>query len=154
MKWKPSGNVSESAGTLLPRLAEKYFASGRKAAADGKKSAKELHRFRIETKRFRYTLELFRPVYGAKMDHYLQSLRELQGALGKVSDYQTIQTLLPDGDPLRASVQRSLRRKIKELRKDWQEFDSNGELKRWKTYLANGTRKGPAPRARAASSND
>ena len=55
----------------------------------------ELHGFRLETKRFRYTLELFRPLYGPNLDRYLKALRELQGALGKVSDYQAIQRVLP-----------------------------------------------------------
>ena len=56
MKWKPSRSVIENARSVLPKLVEKYFKAGRRAA-DGKRSPDELHQFRIKTKRFRYTLE-------------------------------------------------------------------------------------------------
>src|ERR1700682_1410987 len=88
MKWKPSRSVIENASSVLPKLVEKYFKSGR-TAADGKRSPKELHRFRFRTKQFRYSLELFRPVYGPSLDRRLNSLRGLQAALGKLSDYHS-----------------------------------------------------------------
>ena len=36
----------------------------------------------------------FVPLYGPSLERYLKALRELQGALGKVSDYQAIQRVL------------------------------------------------------------
>src|ERR1700680_5198811 len=93
MKWKLSHNAIDNAGEKLPKLAEKYFRAGRRAA--GKKNTpKQLHRFRIHTQRFRYSLELFGPIYGPTLDRHIASLRGIQDALGKVSDYQTIQEMI------------------------------------------------------------
>lgn len=148
MKLKPAQSVAENAREVLPKMARKYFRAGR-AVIGGKRPPDELHRFRLETKRLRYTLELFRPVYGPQLDRYLNALRGLQGALGKVSDYQAIGRVV-EGDPaLEAQIRRSLKRKVKDLRNEWQGFDAEGELKRWRTYLAGGHSKprgAPAPR--------
>src|SRR5271154_7497990 len=107
MKLKPSQSAEENARVVLPKMARKYFEAGRKAI-EGKRPPDELHGFRLETKRFRYTLELFRPLYGPQMDRYLKALRELQGALGKVSDYQAIQRVLSDDDELSRHLDHAL----------------------------------------------
>jgi CHAD domain-containing protein len=134
MKWKLSHNVIENAGARLPRLAEKYFRAGRKAA--GKENTpKQLHRFRVRTKQFRYALELFRPIYGPTLDRHLASLRGIQDALGKVSDYQTIHELIAGDKKLAAKVHKARDRKIKEFPDEWKKFDSEGQLQRWKAYL-------------------
>ena len=135
MKLHSSKTAAENARALLPKMARKYFEAGRDAIAR-KRPPEELHRFRLETKRFRYTLELFRPFYGPKLERHLTALRELQNALGKVSDYQTIQRVLPGDRNLDLQIERGLKAKLKDLRKVWRDFDSEGELKRWKTYLA------------------
>lgn len=135
MKLKPSQSAAENARMVLPKMARKYFHAGR-SAIQGKGPPEELHKFRLETKRFRYTLELFGPLYGPTMDRYLKALRELQGALGKVSDYQAIQRVLASDDELTAEIERALKRKVKNLRQTWRAFDSDGELKRWRAYLA------------------
>ncbi len=135
MKLKPSQSAVENARLVLPKMARKYFEAGRKAI-DGKRPPEELHGFRLETKRFRYTLELFRPLYGPTIDRYLKALRELQSALGKVSDYQAIQRVLPNDSDLQAKIEHALKGKIKDLRHSWKAFDSEGQLKRWRTYLA------------------
>jgi CHAD domain-containing protein len=151
MKLKPSQSAAENARVVLPKMARKYFEAGRKAI-DGKRPPEELHGFRLETKRFRYTLELFRPLYGPNLDRYLKALRELQGALGKVSDYQAIQKVLSSDAELKAQLDHALKGKVKDLRHIWRAFDSEGQLKKWRTYLAGDhskpRRKGPA---RAAS---
>jgi len=135
MKLDPSQSAAEVARALLPKMARKYFEAGR-AAIDGKRPPDELHKFRLETKRFRYTLELFRPLYGPTLDRYLKALREMQSALGKVSDYQSIQRVVARDADLQDQIRRALKVKLRDLRHGWRTFDSDGELKRWRTYLA------------------
>lgn len=135
MKLNPSTSAAENARALLPKMARKYFEAGRKAV-EGKQAPDQLHRFRLATKQFRYTLELFRPVYGPGLDRYLTSLRELQGALGKVSDYQAIQRVIANDGELKAQIDHALKAKLRDLRQSWRAFDSDGQLKRWRSYLA------------------
>ncbi len=135
MKLNPTQSAVENARALLPKMARRYFEAGRKAIAD-KRPVDKLHAFRLETKRFRYTLELFRPLYGPNLDRYLKALRELQGALGKVSDYQAIGRVLANDRELTSQIERALKGKVKDLRGSWKAFDSPGQLKRWRTYLA------------------
>jgi CHAD domain-containing protein len=144
MKIKPSQSAEENARVVLPKMARKYFEAGRKAI-EGKRPPEELHGFRLETKRFRYTLELFRPLYGPTLDRYLKALRELQGALGKVSDYQAIQRVLSNDPELNKHIEHALKAKLKDLRHIWRAFDSEGQLKRWRTYLS-GEHSKPRPR--------
>ena len=134
MKWKPSESAADNSRRALPKLAEKYFLAGRKAAA-GKVSPRALHQFRIATKKFRYALELFRPVYGASLERRLKSLRELQDVLGKINDHQTVLELFPDDKELTAKLQRSIKRRSKEFRKAWKDFDGDKEFQQWKNYL-------------------
>ena len=149
MKWKTSESIAENVRRVLPKLAENYFEAGRKAT-DGKRSPKALHRFRVATKRFRYAMELFQPLYGSSLNRRLKAVHELQDVLGKISDHQTILDLLADDKEISAKMQRALKRKTKDFRNCWQTFDSDGELKHWKAYLARGPRSAPA-RARGAA---
>ena len=135
MKWKPAKTARANAKKLLPKLVDEYFESGRKAV-EGKKSPKALHRFRLITKKFRYSLELFRPIYGPSLDRRLETLRELQNVLGKVSDYAAIRKLLIDDHALAAKARRALHRTSDEFRERWQSFDRTGQLRDWKLYLA------------------
>ena len=135
MKLKPSRSAAENARVVLPKLAHKYFEAGRKAI-EGKRPPDELHGFRLKMKRFRYTVELFRPLYGPNLDRYLKALRELQGALGKVSDYQAIQRVLSSDSEVQKQIEHALKGKLRDLRHSWRAFDSDGQLKRWRTYLA------------------
>lgn len=144
MKLDPSQTAADNARTLLPKMARRYFEAGRKAM-DHKTPPEDLHAFRLATKRFRYTLELFRPLYGPTLDRYLSALRELQGALGKVSDYQAIQRVLAGDRKLKSEIEHALRGKLKGLRQSWRAFDSDGQLKRWRTYLG---REPSSPRAK------
>jgi hypothetical protein len=70
------------------------------------------------------------------MDRYLKALRELQSALGKVSDYQAIQRVLSSDRELKKEIEHAVKGKVKDLRRSWRAFDSEGQLKRWRTYLA------------------
>jgi|HubBroStandDraft_2_1064218.scaffolds.fasta_scaffold170072_2 CHAD domain-containing protein len=135
MKLKPAQSVAANAREVLPKMARKYFEAGREAVSE-KRPPEELHAFRLQTKQFRYTLELFRPVYGPQLDRYLKALHELQGTLGKVSDYQAIQRVVDGDRGLEAHIRQALKKKVKDLRHEWKAFDFEGELKRWRTYLA------------------
>lgn len=135
MKLKSSLTAAENARVLLPKLFEKYVQAGRKAASE-KRSPKEMHRFRLTTKQFRYTLELFRPVYSASLDRRLSTLHDLQDVLGKLSDYQSVRTLLAGDRALEAKIDRAATKTLKEFRELWAAFGSPAQIKRWRTYLA------------------
>lgn len=145
MRLKPARSVAANAREVLPKMARKYFQAGRDAVG-GKRRTGELHAFRLETKRFRYTLELFRPVYGPQLDRYLKALRALQGALGKISDYQAIQRVVHRDRALEAQIRQALARRVRDLRHEWRAFDLDGELKRWRIYLAGDHSKPRTPR--------
>src|ERR1700726_1126346 len=146
IKLKPSHSVIENANNVLPKLLQKYFKAGRKGA-DGKRSPKELHEFRIKTKGFRYTLELVCPVYGTRLENELEPVRKIQSVLGKLHDYYIIAEMLEDDQGLLTKLQRRTKKKLKEFHEQWADFDSKGELKRWKTLLA------APPRKTAASAH-
>lgn len=137
MKLKTTRNAAENARILLPKLAEKYFKAGRKAAK-GETSPKKLHGFRLATKQFRYSLELFGPLYGATLERKLSTLSELQSVLGKLSDYHSVRTLINGDKMLEAKIDRAAKKKLKEFREQWAAFDTEGQLHRWKAYLEKG----------------
>jgi CHAD domain-containing protein len=137
MKLKPTRTALENARELLPKLLEKYFETGRKAAKK-ERTPKELHGFRLATKQLRYSLELFRPLYDAKLDRKLSTLSKLQGVLGKLSDYHSVRTILAGDKALEAKLGRAMKKKLKEFHELWAAFGSDRQLKRWKTYLAGG----------------
>jgi CHAD domain-containing protein len=134
MKLRTTKTAVENARLLLPKLLAKYFKAGRKAA-DGKQSPRKLHGFRLATKQFRYSLELFRPCYGPSLDRKLAALSELQSALGKLSDYASVRTILPGDKALEAKLERASKKKLKEFREQWAAFDADGQQKRWRHYL-------------------
>jgi CHAD domain len=151
MKLHPSQSAADNARAVLPKMARRYFEAGRKAI-EGKRPPDELHAFRLKTKRFRYTLELFSPLYGPNMNRYLKALRELQGALGKISDYQAIQRVLAGDRKLESQIDHALKGKLRDLRHVWRAFDAPGQLKRWRAYLASDQSKPRAKRAPRAAS--
>src|SRR5258708_39820685 len=135
MKWKAEVRAAENAHAALPRLAEGYFEAGRKAAS-GRKSPKELHRFRVRTKHFRYTLEMFRPLYGRRLDPQIRRLQEIQRILGKMSDRHTISGLIEGNPDLARKLERAAQARAKEFRKYWQAtFDAPHQLRAWKAKL-------------------
>ncbi len=134
MKWKPSGTAAESAQAALPKMCQKYFKAGRKAA-NGKRSAKQLHRFRIATKEFRYSLELFRPIYGPSLERHIDVLRELQSILGKLNDGHTLKPYFKGDKALKAKLDEAMEKHLNQFHDRWKAFDTDGEEKRWKGYF-------------------
>lgn len=136
MKWKPQLSAAENAHAALPRLAEEYFEAGRKAASHGK-SPKELHHFRVKTKHFRYALEMFRPLYGRRLDPQIRRLQEVQRILGRMSDQHTISGLI-DGNPdLARKLEHAAQARAKEFRTYWKKtFDAPHQLRAWKARLS------------------
>src|SRR5260370_16698628 len=134
MKWNPSGTAAETAKAALPKLAQKYFKAGRKAA-NGKRSAKQLHRFRIATKEFRYSLELFRPVYGPSLERHIGALRELQSILGKLNDHHTLRPFFKGDKALKAKLDEAMEKHLSHFHDPWKNVNPAGELERWTAYF-------------------
>lgn len=136
---KTSRTPAQNARAELPRLAEAYFAAGRKLLAR-KPSGKALHKFRLETKRFRYTLELFRSCYGPGLDARLARLGDVQTYLGDINDCATALRMLKDEDTQKALskyLERRAKKKIGEFRKCWKtSMDSRDQRASWVDYLA------------------
>ena len=53
-----------------------------------------------------------------------------------MSDYQAIQRVLSSDHELKKQIDHALKGKVKDLRQSWRAFDSDGQLKRWRAYLA------------------
>jgi CHAD domain-containing protein len=83
--WRTGEGSAANAERVLPGLLEEYCRKGEKLAVEGVKAAR-LHELRLAAKHLRYALELFRPIYGRKMDDLLTSLKESQTELGEISD--------------------------------------------------------------------
>jgi CHAD domain-containing protein len=148
--WDPSASDIENAQLRLPALVSHYFAAGRKLM-EGRPSPDGLHGFRLVTKRFRYTLELFRPCYGKSLDIRLNRLREVQSRLGEISDCATALALLKPASRHSAMVaflKKRARGRTVAFRQYWQQtFDTPGQERWWRQYLARYT-KGDAARKR------
>ncbi|MCX6598131.1 MAG: CHAD domain-containing protein [Acidobacteria bacterium] len=89
----PGALLPEAAVRWLPRLARRFFRTGREAFATG--DAEHLHEFRIAAKRFRYGLEFFAPLYGPRFTESLRRLKKLQDSLGRLNDLVTARALVP-----------------------------------------------------------
>jgi CHAD domain-containing protein len=154
-KWKAKEPVETSARRELPLFAEEYFAEGRKAVKRGS-SAETLHGFRLSTKHLRYLMELFRPLYGPRMDTLLEQLKHVQTLLGELNDYAVTREMLADGadagHPDTRQLLRHLtkqeRTKKTEFRKYWaEEFDGDRQEEQWMQYLSRVAGKKGANRA-------
>ena len=128
----PRIRVAEIATRRLAKDVRDFFAKG-KAVASGPQSGRKLHRFRIEAKKFRYTLELFQPVYGEAVETRLESMRDLQTALGDINDCRAAGALLKEidaDDSLRQSLKKKQRKREEEFRKVWDERFAPSETRR------------------------
>ena len=143
VSWDPTKSTTGSARTILPELAKRFFAAGRKCAKR-KGKTNTLHEFRLEAKRFRYTLELFRPLYGPALDSRLARLRRIQQYLGTVNDCVTTRGLILNTQDKKGLLVTELQARLDARQKDqtrkflayWKEaFDAPGEEKRWVRYL-------------------
>ncbi len=143
MNWDAEGSPASNARTALPKLARRWFETGRRAAGPAVRD-NDLHAFRLETKHFRYTLELFRPVYGPGLVRLIELLRALQGSLGDVNDCVIaeayIKKVIANPDERRIVKKhlaaRAQRRRAK-FRCLWRDaFSTPQERERWIRYLS------------------
>ena len=141
--WNATSGAVENAREQLPRMAQRFFAEGRKATKK-KAKTKALHQFRLEVKRFRYTLELFQPFYGKALEKRLASLRRAQQFLGAMNDCAVTRKLvLAAGDrnnPVVAPLLAQLRQREKDQARGfleyWRDTFASPEVeKRWIQYL-------------------
>ncbi len=144
IRWNRRRAACENARRHLPNLIRDWFAEGRRAARRGA-PASELHQFRLHTKRLRYTLELFRSCYGKELAERLGALRQIQDALGAMSDCVTTRLLvahrLPEGSAGRRALETFLARRaggeLARFTRHWQRsFASPAEERRWLRFLA------------------
>ncbi|MGH9696214.1 MAG: CHAD domain-containing protein, partial [Bryobacteraceae bacterium] len=66
-------------------LLEQFYKAGERLLRGGFDPA-TLHGLRLEGKHLRYTLELFRPIYGRRMDDLIAAFKDTQTRLGDISD--------------------------------------------------------------------
>jgi CHAD domain-containing protein len=140
--WDRAKSAAECARSELPRLAEEYFAAGRKAVKRRTK-AETLHAFRLATKRFRYTLELFQPLYGPGLASRLEMLRRVQQYLGDFNDCVITRNLIRQtggGDVAAKELLERLtereKQRTRKLVQYWrQTFDAPGAEQGWLRYL-------------------
>jgi len=160
-KWKAKEPVDTNARRELPLFVGEYFAEGRKAVKRGS-SAETLHGFRLSTKHLRYLLELFRPLYGPRMDTQLEQLKHVQTLLGDLNDYAVTREMLADGPdgghPDTRQLLRHLgkqeRARKAEFRKYWaEEFDGEKQEAQWMQYLSRVAGKKGASRAEPATTS-
>ena len=83
--WRPGELSALNARSVLPGLFHAYCERGDKIAAEGVKPAR-LHELRLAGKHLRYSLEIFRPIYGRRMDDLLDSFKRGQSDLGAIND--------------------------------------------------------------------
>ncbi|MFN7933289.1 MAG: CHAD domain-containing protein [Bryobacteraceae bacterium] len=138
LRWEPETEVAENAGAVLPRMAEDYFRSGRKASKK-KTTPEKLHEFRLRTKHFRYLLEFFAPLYGSKLAKPMESLRRIQTLLGELNDYAVTRRMMrdePEAGRLMEHLDELEARRRAEFRAYWREqFDADGEEEKWLAML-------------------
>jgi CHAD domain-containing protein len=73
---------------MFPGLLYGYCVEGDKVAVEGVKPSR-LHDLRMAGKHLRYSLEIFRSLYGRRMDDLLEYLKQGQSDLGAISDATT-----------------------------------------------------------------
>ena len=83
--WHETETAAGNARRVLPLLLEQFCKAGERLAHDDVDPA-TLHRLRLEGKHLRYTLELFRPIYGRRMDDLIAALKDTQTRLGDITD--------------------------------------------------------------------
>jgi CHAD domain-containing protein len=84
------GTVEERASEILPVLAKRLFALGRRSAAGKGDRLEQLHQLRIAAKKMRYTLELFVFLHPIVIREWLDRLRKLQSVLGSINDLEIV----------------------------------------------------------------
>lgn len=154
MKLRLNKPARENATRLLPRLATEFL-NAMDRAVDGEIDDEQTHRLRILAKRFRYSMEYFRPCYGETMDGYLNDIRNLQRAMGKMTDASATRELLRDFLPARSrrgykKLLEALNKQEDEMlagvRAQWRDqFGKSLTRKRFLRYLGRPPAPRPAP---------
>lgn len=83
--WHETETAARNARSVLPLLLEAFCKAGERLAQNGFDPA-TLHGLRLEGKHLRYTLELFRPIYGRRMDDLIAAMKDTQTRLGDIND--------------------------------------------------------------------
>jgi CHAD domain-containing protein len=134
MKWDADLPVEVNARRRLPKLLARFYTAGREVLAH--EDPETLHQFRLHGKRVRYSLELFRPVYGPRIEQLLKRLRRAQNTLGEINDCATARLIVPSSPEFHAWLEKRQAALHDEFRRYWlDEFDAPGEEKRWLRYL-------------------
>ena len=135
--WSPGENVAANARSGLPMLAGRFFTTG-SAAAEAGTAARKLHRFRIAAKRFRYTLELFREIYGPRLEVLIAEVRKVQDFLGARNHSAPTLALLPKEayDAISATLDARAEEQERLFRAFWSDhFGDQQTRQRWLHYL-------------------
>jgi|SRR6185437_10037868 len=83
--WLETETAAANARHMLPALLEQFCKAGERMARGGFDPV-SLHALRLEGKHLRYALELFRPIYGRRMDDLIAAFKDTQTRLGDISD--------------------------------------------------------------------
>jgi CHAD domain-containing protein len=144
VRWAPSEDAVVNAARVIPKLLRDYFQAGRKLDEDS--NGKDLHAFRLKTKRLRYTLETFVPLFGARFEEKMQTLRPIQNALGDLNDCEVLLTDLRHRVPreARSCLEKRQKEKLHEFLRYWrEEFDTADAGREWESQLKRAGRKAP-----------
>ena len=134
-EWDWLAGVTDNVRRNLPRLAEDFFHDGDATAADVG-NFEILHPFRLRGKRFRYTLEIFKAVYGSRLDAKLRALGELQDRMGAINDCMVVLKLPGMDRASSAAVRKLLTARDAAFRKYWRTAFSSRRQAAWRSLLA------------------
>lgn len=129
--WEEKRPVAENARAHLPTLLREYFQAGRELVA-ARPAPADLHAFRLRTKRLRYTLELFAPVYGARLDPRLRELQQIQQLLGEINDCAATERRLPQ---IQGFLEKLAARRTAAFERRWKRFSTERNLRSWESEL-------------------
>jgi CHAD domain-containing protein len=105
--WLETETAAANARHALPALLEQFCKAGERLARDSFDPT-ALHGLRLEGKHLRYTLELFRPIYGRRIDDLIAAFKDTQTRLGDISDATTTTDWLKSQGIHRTSEARQL----------------------------------------------
>lgn len=115
--------VETTARRILPRMAADFVERGN-AASQAKTTTEKLHAFRIASKKFRYTLELFAPLYGSRLNAWLDSIKGIQTLLGDINDCVTVAQMIADykgASEVAGWLKKRQRRRAEQFSRHWLE---------------------------------
>lgn len=154
-KWKTHSNWAEKLfvdsrdADFDPGLrawTKEWFARGRLAAAPGS-THHAMHQFRLEVKRFRYTVEIVQPLYAeGALEPVLETLRELQKALGEMNDCVSALELIEDYPRPARAIRKLLTQREQAFRSLWKEKFGIRRQSEWISIFSATAKPSPAQR--------